>query len=63
MLLSRSDVSWSGADGEIRTTTPSILPQTVLDALLALSMCELHKAFPFLRVCQVVIASSVDVTP
>lgn len=61
MLLSRSDVSWSGADGEIRTTTPSILLQTVLDALLR--MCELHKAFPFLRVCQVVIASSVDATP
>lgn len=63
MLLSRSDVSGSGDDGEIRTTTPSILLQTVLDALLALRMCELHKAFPFLRVCQAVIVSSVDVTP
>uniref|UniRef100_A0A669EKN2 Tubulin-specific chaperone E n=1 Tax=Oreochromis niloticus TaxID=8128 RepID=A0A669EKN2_ORENI len=49
VLLSRSDVSGSGADGQIRTTTPSILLQTVLDALLALRTCELHKAYNRLR--------------
>uniref|UniRef100_A0A669CHS7 Tubulin-specific chaperone E n=1 Tax=Oreochromis niloticus TaxID=8128 RepID=A0A669CHS7_ORENI len=39
VLLSRSDVSGSGADGQIRTTTPSILLQTWLDLSGTLLSC------------------------